>query len=74
MSILDSRGRQINVDCGSASFYADASRADKGWKTVNGDVPVSWKDWTTVGINLAQYDGETLTVRFLGGARVQLAV
>lgn len=58
LEILDEWGNMIDYTCGSADFYADSNRP--GWNTY-GDV--TWKDWTTIGLNLAAYDGERLTVR-----------
>ena len=58
LEILDEWGNLIDYTCGSADFYADANRP--GW---NNTGSVTWKDWTTIGLNLAEYDGERLTVR-----------
>lgn len=58
LEILDEWGNLIDYTCGSADFYADANRP--GWNFNDG---VTWKDWTTIGLNLADYDGERLTVR-----------
>jgi|GEM_PF-761966 len=58
LEILDEYGQMIDLDCGSADFYADSHR--EGWNTTGG---VTWKDWTVIGLNLAEYDGERLTIR-----------
>lgn len=58
LEILDQYGQLIDPTCGAADFYADSHR--QGWNIYGG---VTWKDWTVVGLNLADYDGETLTVR-----------
>ena len=58
LEILDQYGGLIDYTCGSADFYADSQRP--GWNIAGG---VTWKDWTTIGLNLAEYDGERLTVR-----------
>ena len=58
LEILDEWGQLIDYTCGSADFYADSNRP--GWNTYGS---VTWKDWTTIGLNLAEYDGQRLTVR-----------
>ena len=58
LEILDEYGNMIDYTCGSADFYADSHRP--GWNTTGS---VTWKDWTTIGLNLDAYDGERLTVR-----------
>lgn len=67
LTILDENGIQIDPSCGFIQFYADRTRP--GWYTAgsgSGSV-VMWKDWTTIGINLAPYDGQTLTIRLETG-------
>lgn len=60
LSILNEGLPLDEYGCGEADF--SAGYADGKWeKSLDG--AVEWKDWTTVGINLAQYDGETLTIR-----------
>ena len=58
LEILDEYGNLIDYTCGSADFYADSQRP--GWNITGS---VTWKDWTTIGLNLEAYDGERLTVR-----------
>lgn len=59
MRILDQNDSVIDEQCGAADFIADSSL---GW---NVDVAeVLWKDWTTVGINLAQYHGQDVRLQF----------
>lgn len=62
--LKDKRGRELDPTCGKAEFYAGSS--NKGWNTAypygqNGsgwkDMVVTWKDWTTMGLNLQQYAG-----------------
>ncbi len=61
MEILDEYGQLVDPTCGAADFRADATR--EGWHTA-GDV--TWKDWTTVGMNLMEMGlaGQTITIRF----------
>jgi len=61
MEILDEYGQLVDPTCGAADFHADSKRV--GWNTI-GDV--TWKDWTTVGLNLMEMGlaGQTITIRF----------
>ena len=59
MRILDQNDSVIDPQCGAADFVSDTSL---GW---NIDEPeVLWKDWTTVGINLAPYHGQDVRLQF----------
>lgn len=62
LEILDSWDDLINPSCGYADFYADKTR--EGWHTVGsgGDV-VTWKDWTTIGLDLTEFIGEEISIR-----------
>lgn len=60
--LLDQYGNDINATCYSATFVADASL---GWNacTPSGSSTVNyWKDWTTVGVDLANVHGQTITI------------
>jgi hypothetical protein len=57
MEILNQEGSLID-SCSMADFIADDAL---GWAMAPNDV--LWKDWTTVGIDLAPYDGQTIFVR-----------
>jgi len=61
LEVLDSSGQLIDETCGNADFtYTDAEEG--GWNiTRNG---TAWKDWTTIGVNLMPYHGQTIKVRF----------
>lgn len=68
LQILDG-GKSIG-DCASADFTS--SWVETGWvrdtldKTITGldhTLYVVWKDWTTIGVNLSDYMGKTLTVQ-----------
>jgi len=62
LDILDEFGNLVNPTCGHCNFAADASKA--GWHTYGeGYDMVTWKDWTTIGLHLEDYVGQTLTVR-----------
>lgn len=58
MRILDQNDSVIDPQCGVADFIADASL---GWNTYGDDI--LWKDWTTIGINLAPYHGQDVRLQ-----------
>lgn len=62
LEILDEHGDLIDESCGQAQFtYSDA--VEDNWNmSQNGQV--AWKDWTTIGVNLKPYHGQTIKVRF----------
>lgn len=65
LEILDEYDNLIDPTCGAADFYADASRT--GWHTEGtGSNKVTWKDWTTVGLNLKEMglSGQIVKLRF----------
>lgn len=52
--------------CGEAFFTAGENTDGPGWYCVTDDVtniPVWWKDWTTIAINLREYHGKSLKIR-----------
>ncbi|MGM9820941.1 MAG: gliding motility-associated C-terminal domain-containing protein [Candidatus Onthomorpha sp.] len=57
LEILNANNQQINPSCTYANFYASQSL---GWNSYGN---VVWKDWTTVGVDLSQYHGQTIKVR-----------
>lgn len=62
LEIINQMGDTIDPECGRAEFYADADA--EGWHTVGtSGNQVTWKDWTTVGLNLTPYIGQTLYIR-----------
>lgn len=58
MQILDA-DHQLLSQCSYADFRANRTM---GWNTVEGS-QVLWKDWTTVGVDLSPYAGQTVLVR-----------
>lgn len=56
--IYDSQGNTIN-DCYNATFV---SSSQLGWNT-GASNNILWKDWTTVGVDLAPLHGQTITLR-----------
>lgn len=61
LEILDSSGVLIDSTCAFADFYASG---DLGWNqnTYNNSI-IIWKDWTTVGVDIAPYHGQDVKVR-----------
>ena len=57
LEILNQEGHPID-SCSVADFIANAAL---GWN--QGPNEVLWKDWTTVGIDLTPYNGQTIFVR-----------
>ncbi|MCX6300606.1 MAG: PKD domain-containing protein, partial [Bacteroidia bacterium] len=66
LTLYDSQGN-ILPDCSNYDVYA-TNKYVKGFKTYipsGSSVPVEWRDWTTVGVNLLKYIGQTVTVEFM---------
>ena len=62
LEITDEYGVPIDPTCGRAEFYADADA--EGWhSTGSSGNQITWKDWTTVGLDLSPYVGQTLYIR-----------
>lgn len=65
LEILDQNNNLIEPTCGVRNFAAD--QAMQGWHTYgSGYDLVTWKDWTTVGLNLRELnvqDGDVIRVR-----------
>lgn len=61
LEILDENNRLIDSTCGFADFYASG---DLGWNQVSGNNSNTlWKDWTTIGIDIAPYHEQTIRIR-----------
>lgn len=61
LSIKDANGQEVDASCGSADFYAGRTSGNKGggWHY---EPNISWKEWTTYGIDLTPYIGQTLQI------------
>ncbi|MFA6199492.1 MAG: gliding motility-associated C-terminal domain-containing protein [Bacteroidales bacterium] len=58
LEILDNNNQLLN-ECGFTDFYASGSL---GWDSIpNSDV--IWKDWTAIGLDLLQYNNQTVKIR-----------
>lgn len=65
LTIFDEKGNVIggSLLCGKAEFYAGYGDVD-AWRNVKiGDRTISWKNWTTLGVNLAGYEGQTVSIQ-----------
>lgn len=70
LEILDEYGTLISPTCGACDFVADVKRQGSGWhvcgKAPGASSPVSWKEWTTIGLNLQEVGvktGDVLRIR-----------
>jgi gliding motility-associated-like protein len=66
LTLYDDQGNVL-PDCSNYDVFA-TNKNVKGWKTYTpsgSSVPVVWRDWTTVGVNLLNYFGQTVTVEFM---------
>ncbi len=70
LEILGEDGTLLDPTCGKVNFAADSKRRTEGWHVCStapgASSPVSWKEWTTMGINLKEVgvkDGETIIIR-----------
>ncbi len=59
LEVLNNNDQLIDSVCGYANFIASGNL---GWNTVAGS-NVIWKDWTTIGFDIAQYHGQVIKVR-----------
>lgn len=67
-SLYDSTGNII-TNCANYEVYASDDNIE-GFKEYNvstgdGDESVVWKDWSTVGVDLSDYTGQSITIEFL---------
>lgn len=64
--VLNALGQLIDPTCGKYTVVAGAGLS--GFQTCpNGGGDVRYRDWTTVGLNLSAYLGQTLTIEFETG-------
>ena len=61
LEVLDGTSR---VPCTYAKFAVGYDTTDETWHSCPGQGGTNWwKEWTTIGVNLEDYDGKTLTIR-----------
>jgi len=66
LTLFDEKG-DIIPDCANYDVYASSGTV-KGFQTytpAGTNTPVQWRDWTTVGANLLNYIGQTITIEFM---------
>ena len=64
LEVRDEQG--MTVPCTYANFSAGfgSTLTDQTWHNAGTESnPILWKEWTTVGVNLGDYDGQLLTIR-----------
>lgn len=59
-SFTDAAGNTINPDCTHGDFYPGSASATQ-WNE-NSNRTLVWQDWTTLGINLTPYEGQTIYI------------
>lgn len=59
LEILDESNNLVDSYCGAFDFIASSSL---GWNQSNDGV--LWKEWTAVGLDLSDYKGQTVRIRF----------
>ena len=58
LEVLDSNNTLLDAQCAAADFIANRNL---GWNQAAGGV--LWKDWTTVGVDMSPYAGQTVRIR-----------
>ncbi len=61
--VLNAAGALIDPVCGEYTVVSGSNIP--GFQTCNGDI--RYKDWTTVGLDLSAYAGQTITIEFATG-------
>ena len=62
LELLDARNNLIDQTCGYIDFTATNASGDSSWH-IGTDGFTYWKDWTSMGVSLANYNGQTITAR-----------
>jgi len=66
VQLYDQKGDTI-PDCANYDVFASSGNV-KGFHTFmppDAKDPVRWRDWTTVGVNLAKYIGQSISIEFM---------
>ena len=58
LDVLDAQGNLINPECSAFDFVASS---DLGWNSLGGG-RIIYKDWTSIGVDLEQYVGQTINI------------
>jgi len=62
IEVKNQNGVLIDPQCGYYYVYAQPDLP--GWNKCENGTTVEWKDWTTVGLDLSQLEGQTVTIVF----------
>lgn len=63
LEVRDENGQLVDPSCGRVDLNPLSN--DPGWQTIKGestDADIVYKDWTTLGLNLNAYEGQTLYI------------
>ncbi len=63
LEVRDENGQLVDPSCGRVDLNPLSN--DPGWQTIKGktaDADIVYKDWTTLGLNLSAYKGQTLHI------------
>ena len=64
LEITNQSGEVIDPTCGRANFVAGKNTNGNGWhKNTRYPTTVLWKEWTTIGIDLSDYDQQWINIR-----------
>ncbi len=62
MRVLDPSG--TSLPCAYAKFVSASNTTDETWHLVSvNNSSVYWKEWTTIGVDLSDYDGQLMTIQ-----------
>ena len=61
LRVIDEEGYDLSeYGCATADFIPGTNTDDDTWETIDSLV---WRDWSTMGVNLAEYQGQTLKIQ-----------
>ena len=66
LTLFDQKNDTIR-DCANYDVYSSNGyvKGFQSYSPAGSNIPVEWRDWTTVGANLLKYYGQTITVEFM---------
>ena len=67
LKILDASGQVVDTRCGQYDVVANANIPGFQTCTIDANAPVRYKNWTTVGIDLASFGTGPFTIEFATG-------
>ena len=61
LRVIDEDGYDLSeYGCATADFIPGTNTDDDSWETIDSLV---WRDWSTMGVNLSEYQGQTLKIQ-----------